>query len=398
MALLCTLFLSSCNKENAMVEQIKTSDTDLSVPTDSRVIESKNNSRTSAPEGQETREDALMRKFAISLAKSLNNKSVRSFLKTEAGKQFDGDYDILFSNNKTAVLEEKTFQDVLLTSGDLKISDLEELIKVNPKLNISIPINIEKWNSTNQAPVVAYLSSGYEENGTKTLLGYDYNGKQYGIDAIEEPSVPVIVIGMNERVDDDDNVRMGFLQNHGGDLIIKATNTKTMACTEPFRINRKWERLYQVNMNVNAYEGWAKGKAELKFKCFAPSASSPAGFASNFYSTDEINVYRNQSNKWINREFAMYLWDNSTYTQSVMFYFYEYDGNGKSVEISVGDTYKLKDGGNTITATAKFTIQKADKEIGRFVVDQFTCPPYSDSERSYYRINTNFAFATQSFN
>jgi len=398
-AMLCALSFYSCNTENLIVENGESADANLTIPTDSKIVSvSDENARVALHVTNEVKEDLLIRKFALSLAKSLNKKEVRSYLKTEASKQFDGDYDILFSNQKATILGKKAFQDILFASGDLNFSDLEDLIKISPKLNIAIPINFEKWNSDSQAPVVTYLGSDYEENVTKTLLGFDYNGHKYNIDAIEEPNVPVIVIGMNERVDDDYNVRKGFLQNFGADIVIKAVNAKTMACTTPFRTNRTWERLHQVNMNVKAYEGWAKGKAELKFKCFAPTSSSPAGFTSNFYSTDEINVYRDQSNEWINREFAMFLWDNSTYTGSVMFYFYEYEGNGKSVEITVGDSYKQKDGENTITAQAKFTIQKADKEIGRFVVDQLACPPYSDADRSYYRINTNFAFATKSFN
>jgi hypothetical protein len=46
---------------------------------------------------EETPQNFLMKNLSINLASKLNNKDIRGFIKTEALKQFDGDFDILFT-------------------------------------------------------------------------------------------------------------------------------------------------------------------------------------------------------------------------------------------------------------------------------------------------------------
>ncbi len=66
-------------------------------------------------------------------------------------------------------------------------------------MNISIPILLEKWNVTNQIPLVA-VATNVDEGVTKQVKAYDKNGKTYLIEVGKEPNMPVIVIGYNERV------------------------------------------------------------------------------------------------------------------------------------------------------------------------------------------------------
>ena len=49
----------------------------------------------SIPIIEETPQNLLMKNLSINLASKLNNKDVRGFIKTEALKQFDGDFDTM---------------------------------------------------------------------------------------------------------------------------------------------------------------------------------------------------------------------------------------------------------------------------------------------------------------
>ena len=51
--------------------------------------------------------------FAQSLAASLADPAVRSFVKAEASKQFDGDYDILYSQVKDKTAGKASFEQTL---------------------------------------------------------------------------------------------------------------------------------------------------------------------------------------------------------------------------------------------------------------------------------------------
>jgi hypothetical protein len=55
------------------------------------------------------------------LAKTLKDKEVRTFIKSEALKQFDGDYDVLYKNvAEYSFTDGKKFKDKLAQSGSDK--------------------------------------------------------------------------------------------------------------------------------------------------------------------------------------------------------------------------------------------------------------------------------------
>jgi hypothetical protein len=60
--------------------------------------------------------NADMSLFSLTFNKALVNEDVRIFLKEEALKKFDGDYDILYQNVKNLKLKSgKTFEETLLS-------------------------------------------------------------------------------------------------------------------------------------------------------------------------------------------------------------------------------------------------------------------------------------------
>lgn len=391
----------SCTKDNVEVS----GNSNMIVPLDSKIIEIHSSNNLKELEDKQSianpREDDLMEKFANSVARALSNSKFRNFIKSEANKQFDGDYDILVLDQLTSSIDGRELQSLLIDTKVISESEFEELTKINKKLNISIPLNIDKWETQNQAPVVAYIPTYYKENITETVLGFDYIGKKYSVDAINEPDVPVIVIGRNERVDENNNVRKGFLEPYNNNASIsKMDNTisaKILSCPGPYRINGYWERLHQVNMNVSTFESWLAGKAELRLACFAPNLSVPTAFANVIFESSDINVYRDQSGDWIDRAFPLFFWDNALVSQSIMFFFYESDGGPRNQEHTLTNSYKLADN-STVSSTVKYTIERDDQVVGKMVIPQFPCPPnVINGDFYHYVLGPDFKFSQKNF-
>jgi hypothetical protein len=152
-----------------------------------------------------------------------NNDGFRGLIRDRAMQQFDGDYDVLMTQitDVTIPISDKNIA-TRSASSELSVRDLlqsyysqnttraiptesviDEMERLYPALQISVPIHAEEWDPAIQAPTIVFIPEGYEEGTTTVVPGYDSNGDFVWVDAINEPDYPVIVIGMNERVDDD---------------------------------------------------------------------------------------------------------------------------------------------------------------------------------------------------
>lgn len=156
--------------------------------------------------------NALLEDVARVVARSFDEKGFRQLVKEEAGKRFDGDYDILFREfAKKNGKDGKNIKQKLVTTADAFSQQLgkeakylsNQLAKAEetfPQLNIAVPVNFDKWNADLFSPLVAVRSLDYNEGVTQHLKAFDGQGNVRWIDAVAEPNEPVIVIGMNERV------------------------------------------------------------------------------------------------------------------------------------------------------------------------------------------------------
>ena len=143
--------------------------------------------------------------IAKALAASMGDESVRTLIKTEALKKFDGDFDILYQNIKERQVGTQTMNDILnengSKSGTSRTIPIAHLAAQMPLLNISVPVNIEKWNTESFEPLVVVSPSSFVQNEMKltTVKAYDKNGKVHYLDSKKAPDFPVIVVGLNER-------------------------------------------------------------------------------------------------------------------------------------------------------------------------------------------------------
>lgn len=169
----------------------------------------------------------------MQLAKAVNaavreNTSYRILIKQEVSKQFDGDYDYLFSTAMTQTLipsaelmtrsgcnENITVRELLSyyfePSGiDTKSSleCLDDILAEYPELQVSVPVHAEEWDPESYTPIIAFIPEGCEYPKTKTLPGIDSQGEIVEVDAINEPDEPVIVVGLSERVNVDPSINI----------------------------------------------------------------------------------------------------------------------------------------------------------------------------------------------
>lgn len=154
--------------------------------------------------------------FAKVLSKSLEKKEIRSFIKDESKRAFDGDYNFLFElekekpvNSSDAKGSLNSFADVLFqanaesnrSSNEIQ-SFLDSLSKEYPLLQISVPslenLSVNDWDVENFQPLIAVVPTDY--NSLQTIPAFDNDGNQINLATQEEPTQLVIVISENERV------------------------------------------------------------------------------------------------------------------------------------------------------------------------------------------------------
>lgn len=168
--------------------------------------------------------DKNIRKFAKILAKSLKHPELRVLIKEEAIIKIDGDYTIFWKNFKGERIKNN--------SGDLEVLDLlvretdeftdrkknilskeiEEFTNKYPKLQISVPVNCEKWDVKNYIPLVAFLTSDYSIND-EYIEAFDCNGNVQKISNKQVPQFPVIAVSLNERSDENGEILESYIKS-----------------------------------------------------------------------------------------------------------------------------------------------------------------------------------------
>lgn len=154
------------------------------------------------------------RQFAEILSKAVSeNEDIRYFLKTEALKQFDNDYDVFYPFIKNVIVaNNKTFRDLIIPYA----KNEEQLIEIEvtvPKLTILIPdfswvskdcFNVRNWNTSSGNIAVGYDDGLYNHP-------IFYNGILLGeMPSDAFPEFPVLIVKSNERMKISHNTKSGM--------------------------------------------------------------------------------------------------------------------------------------------------------------------------------------------
>lgn len=147
------------------------------------------------------KESKALRRFSEILSHAVySNADLRGFIKAEALKEFDNDYDVFYPFVKDKIVSgNKTFRDVL--TGYTK--DPQELLEIEaslPLLNIYVPelpsgFSADKWDYMNEKP---YVSPAIVKNDKISL--YQEGALKDSLDQSYIPGFPVLVVKNNERL------------------------------------------------------------------------------------------------------------------------------------------------------------------------------------------------------
>ncbi|MFD2905850.1 hypothetical protein [Sphingobacterium anhuiense] len=140
-----------------------------------------------------------LEKFSIILSKAvMNNSDLRKFIKDEALKQKDNDYDVIYGLCKNEIVSgRKTFKEILENYEGTK-GEVDSLENVLPTITILVPtlpndFNAETWSPKDQIPVIAHEK-------TKSVELYLDGKKEISLKRDQIPGFPTLVVKENERL------------------------------------------------------------------------------------------------------------------------------------------------------------------------------------------------------
>ena len=194
------------------------------------------------------------------MAKSLTIPGVGAFLKDEIGKKFDGDYDMLWETARDKEFPNQGRLRGLVASAlrDMNsIASMDEIEEV-PLLQVALPVGFEEWDG--ETPIlVAYTPLTVNDVDVKEIYAYDSSGEEHVLDGQEPPDYPVMVVGINERVNLAGSLGKGLDMEPDppGDGDGGGPGTPTI-------------RITQIDLDRDAwyYEPWMLGDAELYFRVY----------------------------------------------------------------------------------------------------------------------------------
>ena len=307
-------------------------------------------------------------KAARKLAKSLSNAQLRSFIKTEAVKKFDGDYDVLFSTVKGYALSNE------LTGVDLNSEELAASAEL-PLLNVAVPVHAEEWDPQAYTPLVAFLPEDYDENTATQITAFDANGQVHLLDAKKAPAEPVIVISHNERTE----VQQGKVVLKSGLVSVVAGSAKGGRTATPgvtvCGLMPHDKVLYLSGFwsgNLQAIEDWTLGAPEIRMNMYYADQSSTGRHI--VYGDNRGNLWEppkrdNVNNRWWRFYDRLVRW-TADFGDIVNFAIWEED-SGDIIKIPI--TVKGKFLGMEVNANVNLDIKNRDDYVGVFPVDRNFC-------------------------
>lgn len=215
---LASLFLFSCTEERVM-------DDSQSHPSNLMVSMNK--------------DTKMKTDFAKALAKALkDHKELRDFVKTEALKQINKDYDVVYhvvKNKPIASIAMKngsspTLHNILLPYFESE-AQLQEIESKLPLLTIFVPdlqeesFSAERWNTLTEVPLVAVRT--FESNDVPI---YGADGTNFVLEAQYMPDFPVVVVKDNERVIS--NISAAQYNNLDTEIVTKPTDDVQLRLTD----------------------------------------------------------------------------------------------------------------------------------------------------------------------
>lgn len=249
------------------------------------------------------------------------SRDFRHIVKKMALDKFDGDFDIMLKTlgeqtvddlstvrgNGASAMVSDLFNELYPTSKSISREDiLKTLVEMYPLMQISVPFHADSWEE-GYIPTVIFLDEEYQENVTKFVKGYDSNGNEVWVDAINPPDVPVIVVGFNERnglsLEEQEKMAYTYIQqtmskvsppSKSGDApIIIPLNTILLSVNATAsNIHLSWNQPTMVS-TVLGYRIYRKAANETNFTLIATNsgAINTTYYDTNYVSQQSYDYY-----------------------------------------------------------------------------------------------------------
>ncbi|WP_198170866.1 DUF3103 family protein [Deinococcus arboris] len=143
----------------------------------------------------QTQTNAALHVLAKQLARALSEPGVRTLIAQQTALKVTGDTEALYATLASQSTGKGTFAQAL--SSGLSTQSLSALVSKVPNLHIADRGAV--WDADTTIPLVAVATEGGDEYAPVTA--YDAQGHVHLLDSRKTPSVPVIAVGVNERVD-----------------------------------------------------------------------------------------------------------------------------------------------------------------------------------------------------
>ncbi len=232
-----------------------------------------------------TQKNGVIRSYAQILAASMEDVELKSAIKMEAQKQFDGDYDILTStmerlnlSGQNKSIRQKMSECVSPTrseGGGLDVNFdeiLKDIREQFPNLQVSIPVYCDEWNTEEYTPLVAYLPVDFDERTASVVEAFDTDGNVHQLSIKEEPDYPVIVVSVSERIDSEGNSIFDEEYDDNGAYIGSVT-TKTVSTPTGLALHhstpRSFELFWDGVVSSGHYEIQRRSMSESTFSTIA---------------------------------------------------------------------------------------------------------------------------------
>lgn len=198
---------------------------------------------------------------AKALAAAVASADVRDTVHDAVDERFDGDTEVLWSS----LAADPTFDaEVAAAAGEgqaaktapLSAVELETATDALPRLQVAVPENFESWDPATYTPLVASMPEGVDDLAVETVTAYDAEGNAVTLDAQVAPEVPVIVVGLNERTDEDGTLQSDAPVSSGA----KTGGSTSLAAAASYQV-----RMQLVSLKDDK-EPWTKGDAEISMK------------------------------------------------------------------------------------------------------------------------------------
>jgi hypothetical protein len=383
------LFFVSCEKENVKITE--------------------NSSNISL---SKEKYDEYSQKLFCVVLKSLGDKEFKSFIKKEALKQFDGDYDMLIASaldkpmNGNLKSTSRTLKEYLLgkieasnlKSSEVKTSNfLDSILLYCPLMQISVPElkenSTENWDIENDNILLTVLPSNFDEKTFSFISAFDKNGNYYELSLDTFPNVPVIVISNNERLEVAEKSSLKSLNNNhyfsnqyytyyfmNNEIETNSKKNDANFLKSAQSIDRDTKTgkdvLYKGRfVSKTAFrqvEPWPSGRPEFKVIIVYSDRNGTTFTANSVEKVIDKDGWITRYVLWVNLatktiNIPIMRWYRDRFGLYMKYKWIEQDG-GNSTEISTTLNNKYDDN-TSIATTVKSTIKKDDDDCGEAIVE-----------------------------